>query len=98
MNNPFKKKPVQTTSLQNVIDQITFEMRGFPAESPEFSRCADQLKKLYKLQAIDKPDRVSSDTKALIAANLAGILVIINHERAHVITSKALTYLPRLIR
>lgn len=36
---------------------------------------------------------VSADTVVLAAANLVGILVIVGHERAHVVTSKALSLL-----
>lgn len=96
--NPFQKPPAQKTGLTEVIEQIEFEMRGFSADSDEFSNCADQLKKLYKLQALDKPEQVSADTKVLVAAHLAGIVLIIGHERGHVITSKALSFLPKLLR
>lgn len=98
MNNPFASQPVQMTGLDEAIEQLLLEMRGFTADSKEYAKMADQLKKLYKLRALDKPERVSADTKALILANLLGIAMILEYERAHVVTSKALAYLPRLIR
>lgn len=54
-----------------------------PAEYAEWS---DQLVKLHGLR---EKNRVSKETLATIAANVAGIVVILSHERAHVIASKA---------
>lgn len=42
------------------------------------------------------PNRVSVDTWAVIAANLLGIILIIGHERANVVTSKALGFVSKL--
>jgi hypothetical protein len=48
-----------------------------------------------KLQDLEKPDRVSKETWAVISANLAGIVMIIAHERVNVIASKALSFIMR---
>ncbi len=40
----------------------------------------------------EKPDRVSKETWALIGANIAGIVMIIGHEKFNVIASKALGF------
>lgn len=50
---------------------------------------------LKKAEA-EKPDRVSKDTLAIIGANIAGIVLILGHERLNVITSKALGFVSRL--
>jgi hypothetical protein len=42
------------------------------------------------------PKRVSWDTWALVGANLLGIVLIIGHERANVVTSKALGFVSKL--
>lgn len=49
-----------------------------------------------KKDEIEKRRRVSPDTLALIAANIVGIVVIIGHERANVIASKALGFVSKL--
>jgi hypothetical protein len=51
---------------------------------------SDQLAKLYKLKEIDSKTRVSSDVLVGAASNIAGILLILNFEHAHAMTSKAL--------
>lgn len=45
-----------------------------------------------KKSEAEKPDRISKETWAAIGANLAGIVLILGHERANVIASKALGF------
>lgn len=50
-----------------------------------------RLERLYKVKELEKPERVSPDTWALIGANLVGIALIITHEYTNPITTKAAT-------
>jgi septal ring factor EnvC (AmiA/AmiB activator) len=43
-------------------------------------------------EADAKPDRLSKDTLAIVAGNIAGIMLIIGYERVNVIASKALAF------
>ena len=45
-----------------------------------------------KHKDLETPDRVSKDTLAIIAGNIAGIVLIIGYERMNVIASKALGF------
>lgn len=93
----FPKKTVkEKTGLEKAIDQLLSEMANFSGDDDEYSKMADQLEKLYKLKDIDKPDRVDANTLALIAGNLAGIVLIVGYERANVVTSKALGFVRQL--
>lgn len=92
----FKKLPPLQTGLEAAIEQLLFEMRGFPAESDEYAQCVQQLDTLYKLKDIDKTERVKPDTYALIAGHLAGILVIVLFERNNVLATKALGFVKKL--
>jgi hypothetical protein len=49
-----------------------------------------------KKKEIEDFRRVKSDTLALIAANIAGIIAIISHERINIVTSKALGFVSKL--
>ena len=55
---------------------------------------ADELR--FKVEEAQKPDRVSKETWAIVGANLAGIVLIIGHERLSVITTKALGFISKL--
>jgi hypothetical protein len=83
--------------LDAVIDGLLETMSHYDPDSEEYSKMTDQLVKLYKLKKETTPSkRPSADTLALIAANLTGILIIIGHERAHIITTKAFGFLAKL--
>lgn len=83
----------EKTGLENAIDQVLLEMQGFSADDDEYAKMVNQLETLYKLKVVDKPERVSYDTLAIIAGNLVGIVLIIGYERTNVITSKVLSFL-----
>src|SRR5688572_3118937 len=46
-----------------------------------------------KVKELEKPDRVSKDVLATIAANIAAVALVIGYERAHVVTTKALSFI-----
>lgn len=88
----FKKAP-EKSGLDLAIDQILFEMTGSDSDAEDYDRMTDQLKKLYKLKALDKPERVSRDTLALIGGNLLVALVIVAYEQKSIVTTKATNFL-----
>lgn len=79
-------------NLQDVIDNVQTQMLAYDAYSPEFIAMNEQLEKLYRMKASEKPDKVSKDAMLAVGGNLAGILLILNYERVHVVTSKALGF------
>lgn len=87
-----KTASTEKSGLEKAIDELLDEMANELGTSDEYSKMADQLVKLYKLKEVDSTQRVSKDTIALIAGNLAGIAMIVGHERAAVVTSKAMTF------
>lgn len=90
------KEPQAPSGLETAIENVLGEMQGYSADSDEYAKMADQLEKLYKLKEIDKPERIKPDTLAIIAGNLAGIILIVGHERANVVSTKALNFLLKL--
>jgi hypothetical protein len=77
------------------IDALYVKMSELSPDSNEYSAVVDQLQKLHSLKDNSK-SYVSPDTLAIVAGNLAGILLIVGHERAHVVTSKAVNFLLKL--
>jgi hypothetical protein len=88
--------PPEKTGLEKAIDSVLQEMDGVNADSEEFEKMTDQLVKLHAMKTAESRPRISPDVKATIAANLAGILVIVGHERTHIVTSKALSFIKKL--
>lgn len=88
----FNAKKSEDHGLQNVIDAHIASMTDEDKGSVEYARKVDQLQKLYSLKGEPKK-RISPDTLAIVAGNLAGILLIVGAEKTGVVTSKALTFL-----
>lgn len=89
-----KKKPVEKTALEVTIETLLLEMSLTESTSDEFGKLLDRLEKLHKMKAVEKDsrNRVSPDAILTVGANLAGIILILGFERAHIVTSKALSF------
>jgi hypothetical protein len=91
-----KKPKREATKLEETLDQLMLEMSYVPCDSDEYAQMTDQLQKLYSLKETDSKSRLSPDTLAIVAANLAGIVMIVGFERANILTSKAINFLLKL--
>lgn len=89
MFNAAKREP---SSLDLEIERVLKLMSEYHPSASQYSEVADQLTKLYAIQERNVPKRVSKDTLAVVFGNLAGIVMIIGHEKANVISSKALSF------
>lgn len=86
----FKWKPRKPDEFQPQIDNLLGELKNHEPHTEQYAATMAQLKSIYEIRASAKKQRsVSPDVVATIAANLAGILIILTFEKANVITSKA---------
>jgi hypothetical protein len=74
--------------------RIVEELKKYDPASKEYAALVAQLQRLHEMDNTS----FSLNNSAVIAAiaNLVGIVLIINHERASVITSKAFQLLKRV--
>lgn len=84
------------TETQKALTKALRELDAQQVGSDEYATVLESVVKLHKIAEEEKPDQVSMDTAALIAANILGILLIIRHEHVNVITSKAMGQVTRL--
>jgi len=93
----FKKTSPDEVQLDEAIDELFADLKGREAHQKEYGVVSEQLQKLLKLKAeLKAKTRVDANTVALIAANLIGILLILNHERVNVVSSKALSFIRKV--
>ncbi len=96
------KTPSEKTGLDKAIDKLFADMYEVDADGPVYAEMVKQMDTLYKLKEVDcKVDsnkHVSRDTLFIVGGNILGILLIVGHERANVITTKALSLLPKFTR
>lgn len=95
-----RKKLDEKSGLEKAIDELLSEMKNFHGDDEEYAKMVAQLDTLYKLKEVDHKvetgKRVSAETWAVIGGNLLGIVMIVSHERAHVLTSKALGFVSKV--
>lgn len=87
MENIFKRKP---TKLDMEIDSVVYRLAALTKDSKEYTEVLANLERLYKIKSLNADNRISSDTKAIIAGNLLGIMLILSYEKVNVITTKAM--------
>lgn len=93
-----KRKKAEPSDLEKEIAHLFHKLRDMDPADEDYSKVADQLVKLYKLKEVDSKSAVSKDAMVGAATNLAGILLILNFEHAHVMTSKALGFVWKAVR
>lgn len=90
------RKQSDPTSLEQEIERVIAIMSTHEPDSDEYAKMNKQLGTLHERALAEKPKPLDAATIATISANLAGILLIVGHERAHVITSKAVGFVRTL--
>jgi signal recognition particle GTPase len=90
------KKTEPTFEFQDVLDQLHTQLILQDVRGENFDKISDQIVKLSKLKNESSTPKISPDTLAQIAGSLAGIILIIGHERANVVASKALSFVMKL--
>jgi len=92
----FNKKPIEDTRLDLEIISLQTSLSNLRATDDDYDTTLTQLERLFALKQLEKPEKISADTKATIVANLAGIFTIVAYEHSHVITTKALSFIAHL--
>jgi hypothetical protein len=82
----------KTDVLEDTIAAALKQLIDTPLGTDEYSAMLAQIKELYALKKSNTSESVSADTMWTVIGNLTGILLILNYERAHVVTSKAIGF------
>jgi hypothetical protein len=90
------KKDKNLAGLETVISLVTKELEKATPGTPEFDKLAEQLDRLNKIAASRKSEPWNKNGFVAAVTNLTGIVLILNHERLHVVTSKAVGFIGKL--
>lgn len=96
-----KKIDAETSTLTDVRNAILSELGNTTPGTTEYEVLIQQLKTVCDLQHQDKKSsafKPSADTLLNGGLTILSILMITRHEQLNVITSKAFSFLPKLIR
>lgn len=96
----FTNKPTEIESLLDTEIRAALEKLATIQDktSGDYGDLVEHISKLYKLKAEESPKRISRDTALLVGANVFGILWTTQHERLHVIPTKAFGLILKLSR
>lgn len=92
-----RKPNPEVERLQEVILEHLNKMLDAD-NSDEYATLVDQLVKLEKLHEPNIRKPISKDVLVTAATNLAGIILILHHEQANVIASKAISFVMKSSR
>ena len=87
-----KSKTDNSLALDEAIERLLNRMQYVEVDSEEYGTMVSRLDKLYAMKNTNR-NRVSKDAIWTIGANILGIILILGHERANVVTSKALSFI-----
>lgn len=85
--------PKKSTYVDKEIARTILVMQEKEPDSKEYGAALEQLQKLQKIRQEEKPDAVSTDVMFQAAASILGIVLILQHEHLHPITSKAMSFI-----
>lgn len=89
-------RPKEPSGLDQAIEQILAEMAGYNSDDDEYDKMTHQLEKLYAIKAINRPERVSRDTLAMIAGNITVALIVVAYEQKSIVTSRVGQFLMKV--
>lgn len=90
----FTRKSKSQLLLESEIESVTRHLSATAVDNQEYPKTLNYLTRLYDLKG-EKPRSVDKNTMVIVGGNLLGILMILKHELAHPITSKALSFVIR---
>ncbi len=95
-----KKTNAETSTLVDVKNAILSELGNTEPGTGQYDTLIAQLERVQKLQTQDPSWTFKPSADAILNGGLTivSILLITKHEQLNVITSKAVGFLPKLIR
>jgi hypothetical protein len=89
-------------NLRVAIDRMYDRLADLPVGSPEHIALGDQILKFHATKQedtkVNSSKRLSADVLVTVIANLAGVAMIVEYERAAVVTSKAIAFITKLTK
>lgn len=95
--NKVKESPHSQKLIEEEFERTLAVMKTTLHESKEYAAMLNAAQRLHEMMNTkeETSSSVSRETLVTVGANLLGILMIIRHEFAHPLTSKALSFVIR---
>ena len=89
MFNFNKKKDAIDLEIERVLAQLA----KMDANTEMYKMAVDNLKILHEARSCENKATISMDTIVVAVTNIVGILLVLDYERLHVFTSKAIGFI-----
>lgn len=76
-------------TIDREIERLLKEIEKLPVGSEEYLKAADTLKVMREARGVRSHSDIDINTVIAVAANIIGLLVVLNYEKTNVITTKA---------
>lgn len=95
-----RKSNVEAHPLDETIENLTQALAGMDEGDEKHTHAVESLKTLMELRNADKAEKrkmaVSPEVLTAAGAHVLGILLILGFEQKHVLTSKAMSFVPKI--
>ena len=88
-----RNKIVKNRKLEEEIEVVLDHIKDLTPGTEDYAAALNNLEALYKIRNVKMEIRVKPETVLMVAGNLLGIVLILNHEKANVISTKALGFI-----
>lgn len=79
--------------FEKEIDSVLDQLGALSADTEDYATAVKNLDVLCKASSYKKDSSISADTLITVTANILGIALVLGYEQAHVVTSKALSFI-----
>ena len=87
-----RNKVTKRNKLEEEIESVLDHISGLTPGTVEYAAAVSNLDALYKVRNLKMENRIKPEVVLAIAGNLLGIVLIMNHEKANVLSTKALGF------
>lgn len=80
-------------SLNDEVDRLVLIMGNVSPDTDEYEKMVKNLEVLCKARTNKSPNMPSMDTIVTAVSSILSVILILNYEHMHVVTSKALSFI-----
>ena len=84
--------PEKRRTMDDEVARMLKELSELPAGSKEYKAVAENLETICKARNYKPSSLVNWDTIVMATTNILGIILVLNYEQLHVVTSKAMSF------
>ena len=82
-------------NIEDEVQHVLTKLSTLDPDSEEYGKAARNLQALYEARSKRPSKIIEADTIVLALTNILGIVLILNYEQIHVVSSKAISFIAK---